>query len=255
VRLVQDAAVAGLTEADFDIGGRRLHAVHAGSGDPTVIFEAGSGCSSEIWRAVQGQVADLTTTYSYDRAGLGSSDPSGPWSLASWVADLEAWLAAAQAGPPYLLVGHSLGGHVVRAFADRHRREVVGMVLVDARHEDLYPTLPRAFLARLAELLPEDSARANQADGLIRTMPAASDLPLTVITHGRADWIPAAFGLTQDDLDAAELAWQQFQAKLAACSTRAKLCVAASAGHLISVDQPEIVVSEIRAMLDGLGQP
>jgi pimeloyl-ACP methyl ester carboxylesterase len=247
--------VAGLTEVDFDIGGRSLHAVHGGSGYPTVVFEAGSGCSSEIWHAVQQQVAELTTTYSYDRAGLGSSDPSGPWSLAGWVADLEAWLTAARAGPPYLLVGHSLGGHVVRAFADRHRREVVGMILVDARHEDLYPALPPAFLSALAGLLPEDTARASQADGIIRTLPAASDLPLTVITHGRADWIPDDFGLARADFDAAELAWQRFQGKLAASSAQSKLRVAASAGHLISVDQPEIVVDEIRAMLEGLGQP
>src|SRR5450432_880350 len=90
-----------------DIGGRSLHVVKCGHGSPAVILEAGSGCSSEHWRAVQELAGELAATCSYDRAGHGSSDPGDPWTLDGWVADLEAWLAAARIPPPYLLVGHS----------------------------------------------------------------------------------------------------------------------------------------------------
>lgn len=84
------------------------------------------------------------------------------------MADLEAWLLAGQVPPPYLLAGHSLGGHIVRAFLARHQADVTGMILVDARHEDLFPKLPQPFLARVAALRPEDTERANSADAVIR---------------------------------------------------------------------------------------
>jgi pimeloyl-ACP methyl ester carboxylesterase len=241
--------VAALTELDLDINGRRLHVVKSGHGSPAVILEAGGGCWSEIWRTVQELAGEFTATYSYDRAGHGSSDPSDPWSLEKWVADLEAWLSAGQVPSPYLLVGHSIGGHIVRAFAARHPDELIGVILVDARQEDLYPNLPRSFLERLAELLPEDAERASRADALIRALPDLGDLPLTVITHGRADWSHDAFGLDQSDLDEAERAWQRHQAELTTKSSRSRFCVAGTSGHLVPLDEPELVVSEIRAML------
>jgi pimeloyl-ACP methyl ester carboxylesterase len=241
--------VAALTEFDPDIGGRRLRVVTSGHGIPAVILEAGSGCSSQIWRAVQEQAGEFTATYSYDRAGHGASDPGEPWTLDGWVADLEAWLRAAPVPPPYLLVGHSLGGHIVRAFAARHPAEVAGLILVDVRHEDLYPRLPPVFLTRLAELAPYDSERAREADALVRAMPGQDHLPQTVITHGRADWIPDEFGLDQVILDQAELAWQQHQVQLAAASSQARLVAAEASGHLVPLDQPELIVGEIRAMV------
>jgi pimeloyl-ACP methyl ester carboxylesterase len=246
-----NVSMAALTPFDLDLGGRKLHVVRSGHGSPAVILEAGAGCWSELWRAVQETAGEFTATYSYDRAGHGRSEPDDPWSLESWVADLGAWLSVGQVPPPYLLVGHSLGGHVVRAFAAQHPADVIGMILVDARHEDLFPTLPEAFRVRLAELVPEDAERGTAADALIRSLPGLGDLPLTVITHGRADWIADVFGLGQDDLDQAERSWQRFQADLAARSSRSKFSVATTSGHLIPVEQAGLVTSEIRAMLAG----
>lgn len=244
-----NVSMTTLTQFDLDLGGRKLHVVRSGHGSPAVILEAGAGCWSDLWRDVQATAGRFTATYSYDRAGHGRSEPDDPWSLGSWVADLEAWLSAGQVPPPYLLVGHSLGGHVVRAFAARHPADVIGMILVDARHEDLFPTLPRAFRVRLAELVPEDAEQASAADGLIRSLPDLGDLPLTVITHGRADWIPDVFGLDQGDLDRAEQSWQHHQADLVTRSSRSKFSVATASGHLIPVEQAGLVTSEIRAML------
>jgi hypothetical protein len=75
--------VADLTECDLDVGGRTLRVVKSGHGRPAVILEAGSGCGSEIWRTVQELTGEFTATYSYDRAGEGSSEPNGLWSLES----------------------------------------------------------------------------------------------------------------------------------------------------------------------------
>jgi pimeloyl-ACP methyl ester carboxylesterase len=115
-----------------NIGGRRMNIYCLGRGSPTVIFEAGLGDQIRTWAMVQPAIAKITRTCSYDRAGLGFSDPSGrPGTAANAVDDLHRLLMAASIAPPYVLVGHSLGGMYVQLFADRYLSEVAGMVLVD----------------------------------------------------------------------------------------------------------------------------
>ena len=115
-----------------DIGGRRLHVVESGEGSPAVILEAGIAASSLSWSLVQPEVAKFARVCSYDRAGLGWSDPDRePRQLERSVDDLHSLLAAASVAAPYVLVGHSYGGLLVRAFAARYPEQVAGIVLVD----------------------------------------------------------------------------------------------------------------------------
>ncbi len=121
----------------IDIGGYRLNIVCAGSGSPTVIFDAGLEDWSPSWSKVQPVIARSTRTCSYDRAGNGWSDAGpSPRSSDAIVSELHALLAAAHESPPYILVGHSFGGYNMRLFADRYLDEVAGIVLVDSSHED-----------------------------------------------------------------------------------------------------------------------
>jgi pimeloyl-ACP methyl ester carboxylesterase len=89
------------------------------------------------WTRIQRELVPDTAVVPYDRAGLGWSDP-GPWPRsAARIADkLHQLLEAGGVRPPYLLVGHSLGGLVVRLYAARHPGTVAGMVLVDPTPED-----------------------------------------------------------------------------------------------------------------------
>jgi pimeloyl-ACP methyl ester carboxylesterase len=112
--------------------GRRMNLYCEGAGSPTVILESGAGGGAWDWRFLQDAVARRTRVCSYDRAGLGGSDPGpAPRDASAIVADLEQMLAAAKIKSPYVMVGHSLGSYSVRLFTDRHLGDVVGMVLVD----------------------------------------------------------------------------------------------------------------------------
>lgn len=117
-----------------DIGsGRRLHVLEAGKRDgPTVVLEAGLAGSLMGWALVQSRIAQFAHVISYDRAGLGWSDAArgGP-TVDGMVGELAAVLRGTQAQRPYILVGHSFGGMLVRAFAHRFPDEVAGLVLVD----------------------------------------------------------------------------------------------------------------------------
>lgn len=115
-----------------DVGGRRLHLDCAGEGQSTVVLEAGGGQNSLTWGRVPSEVSRFTRVCSYDRAGLGWSDAGpDPRDARSATAELHALLRAADVPGPYVLVGHSLGGLYVRAYASRYPSEVAGIVMVD----------------------------------------------------------------------------------------------------------------------------
>nr|AHZ45555.1 alpha/beta hydrolase fold protein [uncultured bacterium] len=122
-----------------NIGGHSLHirCVGPATGGPTVVLEAGAGNFSNRWTAVQDLLAPRVRSCAYDRAGWGWSEPGRtPRTLQQTVFELHALLEKAKVPGPFVLVGHSLGGLVARLYADRYSAAVMGVVLVDALHED-----------------------------------------------------------------------------------------------------------------------
>ncbi|MGC9224042.1 MAG: alpha/beta fold hydrolase [Terracidiphilus sp.] len=130
--------------------GCNLYFFEAGEGQPTVVFGSGIGATHLSWRGIQDEISTLTRTVSYDRAGLGWSSPTRaqrtPGALAR---ELHQMLDAAGVEPPYVLVGHSFGGLVVRRFALLYPREVAGIVLVDPMRPEEWPPLNPARQAQL----------------------------------------------------------------------------------------------------------
>jgi pimeloyl-ACP methyl ester carboxylesterase len=121
----------------IDLGGYRMHLYASGQGSPTVILSPGSGDFSFDWALVQPGVAKLTRVCSYDRSGEAWSDLGPlPRTMTQEVFDLHRALAKANIPGPYVLVGHSSGGMVMRVFAATYPGEVIGMVLVDGSHEE-----------------------------------------------------------------------------------------------------------------------
>jgi pimeloyl-ACP methyl ester carboxylesterase len=118
-------------------GSIRMNIDCSGQGSPTVILESGSGGPSVDWLMVQPGVAKFARVCSYDRAGYGWSD-SGPEPRSSLqiAHELKQLLQAAGEKSPYVLVGHSMGGYDIRVYTGQYPNDVVGMVLVDASHED-----------------------------------------------------------------------------------------------------------------------
>jgi pimeloyl-ACP methyl ester carboxylesterase len=135
------------------VGGFRLAISCQGSGTPTVVLESGSRSSSGAWMLLHPRVAKTTRVCSYDRAGLGYSDPRprpGRVPAARAVTELHTLLAGAGISPPYVLGGWSLGGFLVRLYTMRYPAEVVGLVSVDGGwiappQDPLLPLKPSAL--------------------------------------------------------------------------------------------------------------
>jgi pimeloyl-ACP methyl ester carboxylesterase len=139
----------------IEVDGRRVHLRRAGSGGPTIVLEAGGAFSSAMWWPLQDRLADLATVVCYDRAGLGWSQGSSlPRTIEQRSGELLAVLQAANVPGPYVLVGLSYGGVLIRVFAARHPQLVAGLVFVDAAHEAVFASrAAQAYVKRSAGLL------------------------------------------------------------------------------------------------------
>jgi pimeloyl-ACP methyl ester carboxylesterase len=137
-----------------DVGGYKLHIACVGQGSPTVILDAGAGDLGLTWAQVQPPVARTTRVCTYDRAGLGWSERSPrPRTAEVMVDELHTLLGRAGVAGPYVLVGHSLGGLVVRQYAHAYPAGVAGIVLVDSAHEAQWLRFPAAVRNNLPSVL------------------------------------------------------------------------------------------------------
>ncbi|HXJ05683.1 MAG TPA: alpha/beta hydrolase [Candidatus Acidoferrum sp.] len=140
-----------------------------GRGGPTVILDSGLGVPAIGWNPVETEVAKFTRVCSYDRAGYGWSSPSElPRTSLQIVKELHALLDAGQEKGPYILVGHSFGGYNVRVYNGQYPGDVVGMVLVDASHEDQNERMSPAIQAFMKKSIEDLKRQQKLAPLLIR---------------------------------------------------------------------------------------
>jgi pimeloyl-ACP methyl ester carboxylesterase len=131
------------------VNGRHFHVREEGVG-PTVVLEAGIASTSLAWTNIQKALREEARVITYDRAGLGWSDrANGARTLQNAVEELHAVLDANNTPRPYLLVGHSYGGLIVRHFAACYPDEVRGLVLVDPVDTRDWTPLTKAQRSRL----------------------------------------------------------------------------------------------------------
>lgn len=204
-----------------DIGGRRIQLDCRGTGAPTVVFESGLGTDGSLgWALVHDSIAATTRACAYSRAGILWSDPRpAPLHDGSIADDLHATLGAAGERPPYVMVGHSVGGPYVLAYTRRYGAEVAGVVFVDASHPDQVARMREVTSMTVAKAMrPVKAAVALNWTGLVRMLAASAaggrNEPAEV-THAKAAYAPTslpAMIAEADALDstfAAAAAWHQ----------------------------------------------
>ena len=125
----------------IDIGGINMHIHCTGEGIPTIVLDAGLNGGTMSWAGVQEHVSNHTRVCSYDRAGMSwSEEGPKPRTFMRIADELHALLQAASEEGPYVLVGHSVGAHTIRFFAQKYPTDVAGIVLVDPAHEKILST-------------------------------------------------------------------------------------------------------------------
>lgn len=188
----------------IDIGGLRLNLNCLGSAHPTVILESGLGVSSLGWVHVQPEIAKYTRACSYDRAGYGWSELGKEPRTALQIArELKALMEAASEDGPYILVGPSFGGFIVRVFAGKYPADVAGMILVEASHEDQQERVDRIISPEAKKQRAGDEDRQKRREILDRLIdPAVSFFGINRLRSAlNPDTSPPPFGWSKTQMD------------------------------------------------------
>jgi pimeloyl-ACP methyl ester carboxylesterase len=283
---IADARGTGNFSRLVDIGGgRKMYLNCRGTGSPTVILVGGLRASADDWTvsdkskaAVFPEVSKFSRVCACDRPGTpvgekpSRSDPvPQPTTAADAVADLHALLGAAGGMGPYVLVGHSYGGLIVKLYATTYPKDVAGLVLIDALSEGLRNAeTPKqwAIQRKLIEGNVKDSVAlypaleridVDKSFDQIRAAPPLHPVPLIVLSADRpwgpqvpsmiaegklsAD-VPQDFGYTTD------AAQKKAQERLAHLLPNAKHITHTNSGHEIHKEQPQLVIGAIREIVN-----
>ncbi len=184
-----------------EIDGHKQHILDMGTGSPVVIFITGAGADLKNFNAVQTEIAKLTRTLSYDRAGVGLSEElDTERSVDHFAVELNEILEKENIEPPYLVVSHSLGGFIARWFVHAYPDKVVGMVLIDPAYEGFMDTIRNTRSAdqrrRMKDMVdlgivnkPKSSRKElemlQKDEELMRSTRLPLQIPITMLTSGR----------------------------------------------------------------------
>ena len=200
-RNVQDYPVPGRL---VDIGGRKIQLDCRGSGSPLVVLEAGLDMNGSLsWVKVHDSIAVTTRTCAYSRAGvMWSDDNPGRQSATMIATDLQAALVAGGEKPPYVMVGHSLGGPYIMTFTKLHQADVAGLVFVDASHPEQIQRFKEVLGRKLEPPVGMIKAAAALAwTGIVRIAMPGKSAPDRV-GQTTAAYAPTSLGPMLEEMDA-----------------------------------------------------
>jgi pimeloyl-ACP methyl ester carboxylesterase len=220
-------------------------------GQPTVILATGRGLgTAQDWSAVQSRVAEFARVCSYDALGVGQSDHvPGNHSMSEVVENMHDLFHSAQLLSPYILVGASAGGILIRRYEEQYPVEVAGFVFVDSSHEEMVwrdAAISPAFPGSDMDL------KSLQRDGLLPPQEHLTwhdDVPFIVLERGERAPCNAFPGLTQTQCDQINDTWHSLQVDLSHRSKYAQLRVVQGSGHAMHQQKPEAIAQAIHDVL------
>ena len=220
----------------IEVNGHQMYINSFGKKSPSVIFDAGAGDNSKIWIHVTKPIAEIAHVVVYDRVGFGKSQTSpGNNYITSQnsVDDLRNLLHKANITPPYILVGHSLGGLNMQLFAQEYPKEVAAVVLIDSVSRNqtfLSPHPPKKSDYYYREYMGIPQSRDQ-----VRHAPSFPNVPLIVLTAIKHRGAVAN----------TEPLWWQWQRELTKLSSKGMQMIAWPSDHYIQNYQPELVVDAV----------
>jgi pimeloyl-ACP methyl ester carboxylesterase len=250
------AAAPTLVDRSIDVNGTTLHIRCGGerkAGQPLVVLEAGAFNSADTWRDVHAPIAEFARVCAYDRPGRGTSPTiTGELTTTEFVELIRGLLQRASEAPPYLIVGHSMGGLIAMHYAALHPSEVTAMVLVDSSHEDqmrrfdALPRLPQGSApkppAAMASMPPE-AVSFVALTAALQKRPWRGEIPLIVLSRGKPNIATDANAAARDVI------WSELQRDLATRARKAEHVVAKKSGHYIHNDEPQLVIDAVRRIV------
>lgn len=242
---------AGGHSLNLLVGGKR-----ASDQAPAVILEGGFGAGIASWSTVQAEIAKFAQVVSYDRAGLGQSEPGPKPRTAKQIAlELHTALQTAGIKPPYVLVGHSFGGPYIRVFANLYPNEVAGMVLIDPSQEAFYDwnraqkkldgsKSESEELAKAPQGVRDESAAVGASYEQARSAKVPPGIPVILMTAMLEADMPLE----------TRRVWLDKHKEWIAKVPGGKHILAEKSRHPIQLDEPQLVIEAVRQVAERASQ-
>ena len=238
-------------------------------GKPTIVFLSGKGRMEHDFRDVYKEVKKTNQIFAYDRAGIGQSESlNNSRTIDVMANELNELLMLENIAPPYILVGHSLGGHIMRCFMNLYPEKVAGLIFVDptseARSQDIilkksdrkiYDSEMRGYSNNIKKTVGEaaeskycfdpDTSGYATNHRLVKDLKFPVEIPVTVVVSTKED-IHNQFSLKEINYRLKFFRnWKEKNPNM-------KLVLTAQSSHFIQMDEPELVISEINEVLSGM---
>jgi pimeloyl-ACP methyl ester carboxylesterase len=231
-----------------------------------VVFETGLGDSLDAWAPIWPAIAARATVVAYSRAGLGRSEPGPPeHSARRAVVELHELLTRLRLPPPYVIVGRSYGGLLVRLYTSLYPGDVAGLVIVEGTHEQQvmrwgmidssYPAAFRVFFDSVLRTLPPGPQAAEiretvriQAAGAVDGMTPLPDIPIAVLTSMQSDSAAPFINGTPRGHEV----WRDLHDEWFRRSRNGIHIETTRSGHDMQHDEPQLVIDAIGFVLDRL---
>ena len=237
--------------------GPELRMLVLGSTSPTVVFENGGGGSLELWGTVPARVSEFAKVVAYDRAGDGLSDKGTTERNGRNIAsELHAALLNAHIPPPYIFVGHSLGGPYARIFADLYPKEVAGMVLVDPTQEEMMEWNEENGFSRPTDIPEYLSVTLGQLHESV----LPHDIPVVLI-HVMQPWMHGPFQSSDIDKMAAPVLSRvplrlKFHKEWIEKIPEGRMIITDTSSHGgINFEEPDLVINAIHDVVEQIPLP
>ena len=254
--LLLAACAGGPPPRTLTLGASHIAYQQSGNGPPVAVFQSGLGDGREVWAGVIERVAPELAVFAYDRPGYGQSSavPSSARDPCAVAHELHQALRAAGVKPPYVLVGHSIGGLYQYAYARLYPADVAAVLLVDPTHPDHWARMQREAPAaarvaagmRMAVFTPamraEFDAQATpacEAELAAHAAPAQAARLLVRSSFGLAE-----AGAFEGLVRRLEADWPRLLPGVVRRQVE-------GTGHYLQKDRPDVVAQELKALLQG----
>ncbi|MES2514425.1 MAG: alpha/beta hydrolase [Bacteroidota bacterium] len=266
---------AVITEGDEGyfvyLRGKKQYVLVEGKGEPTVVFLTGKGRDHTDFKKVYSKLQEICQVFSYDRSGLGQSELiRNDRTIDTMAFELHALLTKEKIKPPYVLVGHSMGGSIARCFENMYPGQVLGMVILDPAHEEEYRNgmairsdsdkvvfseqfneflkvkgKTKGMHAESKQSFDFDSLGYSTNQKILKQLKVPASIPVTLILSTEAD-------IDNDYIDKELEFRNQFFEKWKGINAQVKIIRAPKTGYFIQREEPTLVINEIEELINKL---
>jgi len=221
---------------------------------PAVVLQSGLGDGQSAWRSVLPGLKKTGAVFAYDRAGYGATPGvSGTRDPCTIAQELHALLRKEGIAPPYVLVGHSIGGLYQYVYARLYPEDVAALVLLDPTHPQHWASMQEESPALAAIVRGINAMSLNSAtrrefrdqalclDKIDMSRPVAATVRILVSGKGE----PGATRAFATMLDKLRNDWLRL-------SGAPRLEVVEQSGHYLQKDAPDVVIKAIEEARDGI---